>query len=188
MRPAGERKALMDVLEGRVPRRRPIWLMRQAGRYLPEYLATRNRAGSFLDLCYTPELAAEVTLQPLRRFDLDAAIIFADILLVPHALGVAVSFAAGEGPVLEIVAGAERVAALRLEDLQRRLAPVYETVRLVREKLAGDVALVGFCGAPWTVATYLIEGGQILAAISISNHLAPNTSPDLARCQHAEDD
>lgn len=160
MRPAGERKALMDVLEGRVPRRRPIWLMRQAGRYLPEYLATRNRAGSFLDLCYTPELAVEVTLQPLRRFDLDAAIIFADILLVPHALGVAVSFAAGEGPVLEIVAGAERVAALRLEDLQRRLAPVYETVRLVREKLAGDVALVGFCGAPWTVATYLIEGGS----------------------------
>ena len=87
---------------------------------------------SFLDLCYTPELAAEVTLQPLRRFDFDAAIIFSDILLVPHALGAAVSFAAGEGPVLEIVAGAERVAALRLEDLPRRLAPVYETVRLVR--------------------------------------------------------
>src|SRR3954453_3396880 len=112
LRPAGERKALMDVLEGRVPVRRPIWLMRQAGRYLPEYLATRNRAGSFLDLCYTPELAAEVTLQPLRRFDFDAAIIFADILVVPHAMGLNVRFEDGEGPVVETVSDEAGVGAL----------------------------------------------------------------------------
>jgi uroporphyrinogen decarboxylase len=160
LRPVGGGKALMDVLEGRVPSRRPVWLMRQAGRYLPEYVATRNRAGSFLDLCYTPELAAAVSLQPLRRFDLDAAIVFADILLVPHALGVGVSFQAGEGPVVETVATAARVAELRSRPLGGRIAAVYETVRRVRAELAGDVALIGFCGAPWTVATYLIEGGS----------------------------
>jgi uroporphyrinogen decarboxylase len=154
------RKALIDVLEGRVPSRRPIWLMRQAGRYLPEYLATRMKAGSFLDLCYTPELAAEVTLQPLRRFDLDAAIVFADILLVPHALGVAVTFQAGEGPLVEMVADARRVEQLAASPLAREIEAVYETVRQVRARLASDVALIGFCGAPWTVATYLIEGGS----------------------------
>jgi uroporphyrinogen decarboxylase len=160
LRPAGRRKALMDVLAGRVPSRRPVWLMRQAGRYLPEYMATRQKAGSFLDLCYTPELAAEVTLQPLRRFDFDAAIVFADILLVPHALGVKVSFEAGEGPVLDTVADAEAVAKLKSRRLGGRIAAVYETVRLVRASLAADVALIGFCGAPWTVSTYLIEGGS----------------------------
>jgi uroporphyrinogen decarboxylase len=154
------RKALMDVIEGRVPSRRPIWLMRQAGRYLPEYMAMRNKAGSFLGLCYTPELAAEVTLQPLRRFDLDAAIVFADILLVPHALGVAVTFQAGEGPVVERVVDGERVAKLSDRSLGKEVEAVYETVRLVRERLAPEVALIGFCGAPWTVATYLVEGGS----------------------------
>jgi uroporphyrinogen decarboxylase len=158
--PRAGRKALIDVLEGRVPSRRPIWLMRQAGRYLPEYLETRNKAGSFLDLCYTPELAAEVTLQPLRRFDLDAAIVFADILLVPHALGVAVTFQAGEGPVLERVADARRVAQLAARPLASEIEAVYETVRQVRARLASNVALIGFCGAPWTVATYVIEGGS----------------------------
>src|SRR5262245_47334706 len=160
LRPPAERKALIDVLEGRVPSRRPIWLMRQAGRYLPEYMAMRSKAGSFLDLCYMPEFAAEVTLQPLRRFDLDAAIVFADILLVPHALGVKVTFQAGEGPVVERVAGAPRVAALTDRPLGRELEAVYETVRQVRGRLAPEVALIGFCGAPWTVATYLIEGGS----------------------------
>ncbi len=158
--PRAGRKALMDVLEGRVPSRRPIWLMRQAGRYLPEYMAMRSKAGSFLDLCYTPELAAEVTLQPLRRFDLDAAIVFADILLVPHALGVRVTFQAGEGPVVEKVADAYRVAQLTGRPLGREVEAVYETVRQVRGQLAPDVAVIGFCGAPWTVATYLIEGGS----------------------------
>jgi uroporphyrinogen decarboxylase len=154
------RKALMDVLEGRVPPRRPIWLMRQAGRYLPEYLEMRSKAGSFLDLCYTPALAAEVTLQPLRRFDLDAAIVFADILLVPHALGLRVTFQAGEGPVVERVADAARVAQLTGRPLGSELDAVYETVRRVRATLAPEVALIGFCGAPWTVASYLIEGGS----------------------------
>jgi uroporphyrinogen decarboxylase len=134
--------------------------MRQAGRYLPEYMAMRSKAGSFLDLCYTPELAAEVTLQPLRRFDLDAAIVFADILLVPHALGVRVTFQAGEGPVVEKVADAYRVAQLTGRPLGREVEAVYETVRQVRGQLAPDVAVIGFCGAPWTVATYLIEGGS----------------------------
>jgi uroporphyrinogen decarboxylase len=160
LRPRAERKPLMDVLEGRVPSRRPIWLMRQAGRYLPEYIAMRNKAGSFLDLCYMPELAAEVTLQPLRRFDLDAAIVFADILLVPHALGVKVTFEAGEGPVVERVAAPNRVAELTDRPLGREVEAVYETVRYVRGRLAPEVALIGFCGAPWTVATYLIEGGS----------------------------
>jgi len=154
------RKALMDVLEGRVPSRRPIWLMRQAGRYLPEYMQMRHRAGSFLALCYTPELAAEVTLQPLRRFDLDAAIVFADILLVPHALGVKVTFQAGEGPVVERVADADRVARVAERPLGSEVEAVYETVRQVRGRLATNVALIGFCGAPWTVATYLVEGGS----------------------------
>ncbi|MGH8733203.1 MAG: uroporphyrinogen decarboxylase [Burkholderiales bacterium] len=148
----------MEVLEGRVPSRRPIWLRRQAGRYLPEYLAMRSKAGSFLNLCYTPELAAEVTLQPLRRFDLDAAIVFADILLVPHALGVRVTFQAGEGPVVERVADASRVAQLVERPLGREVEAVYEAVRQVRGKLAPDVALNGFCGAPWTVATYMVAG------------------------------
>jgi uroporphyrinogen decarboxylase len=166
LRPRAVRKALMDVLDGRMPSRRPIWLMRQAGRYLPEYMAMRSKAGSFLDLCYMPELAAEVTLQPLRRFDLDAAIVFADILLVPHALGVKVTFQAGEGPVVERVAGAGRVAELTDRPLGRELEAVYETVRQVRGRLAPEVALIGFCGAPWTVATYLIEGGSSAERLS----------------------
>ncbi|RPJ08417.1 MAG: uroporphyrinogen decarboxylase [Deltaproteobacteria bacterium] len=151
---------MLDVLCGRQAERRPAWMMRQAGRYLPEYQATRAQAGSFLDLCYNPQLAAEVTLQPLRRFDLDAAILFADILLLPQALGVGVSFKAGEGPVVEKVASPEAVRLLRADRLGGSISKVYETVALVRANLGADKTLIGFCGAPWTVASYMIEGGS----------------------------
>jgi len=134
--------------------------MRQAGRYLPEYRQLRARAGSFLDLCYRPELAGEVTLQPLRRFDLDAAILFADILVVPNAMGVGLRFAEGEGPVLDIVADAGRVRGLKPLGQAPEVSAVCETVARVRNNLPGHVALIGFCGAPWTVASYMIEGGS----------------------------
>jgi uroporphyrinogen decarboxylase len=133
-------------------------MMRQAGRYLPEYRETRARAGSFLDLCFSPELAAEVTLQPVRRFGFDAAILFSDILVIPHALGQKVDFVAGEGPQLEAIEDAAGLGRLKREVDQDRLAPVYETVARVRATLAREVALIGFCGAPWTVATYMIAG------------------------------
>jgi uroporphyrinogen decarboxylase len=151
--------AILDVLAGRMPARTPIWVMRQAGRYLPEYREVRAKAGSFLDLCFTPELAAEVTLQPVRRFDFDAAILFSDILVVPHALGQKLTFAAGEGPQLT-PALADRgmlkdlAAAVAIE----ALSPVFETIRKVRTQLPPGVALLGFCGAPWTVATYMVAG------------------------------
>lgn len=132
--------------------------MRQAGRYLPEYRAVRQKAGDFLDLVFTPELAAEVTLQPIRRFGFDAAILFSDILVVPHALGQTVRFAVGEGPLLDPLE--DRVAFERIAgELDHNvLAPVYETIRLVKRQLDPAVALLGFCGAPWTVATYMIAG------------------------------
>ena len=152
-------KALLEVLKNEDPWRRPIWLMRQAGRYLPEYRKVRAEAGSFLDLCYAPELAAEVTLQPLRRFDLDAAIIFADILLIPQALGVDLAFKENEGPKLSVVRNAADVKALKLAGAIKKLSPVYEALRIVREALPGHIGLIGFCGAPWTVATYMVEGG-----------------------------
>ena len=136
----------------------PIWLMRQAGRYLPEYRKLRKVAGSFLDLCYTPELAAEVTMQPIRRFGFDAAILFSDILVVPHALGQALEFREGEGPVLEPVGNVGELGRLKRDGAVERLVPVFETVMRVREELADDVALIGFCGAPWTVATYMVAG------------------------------
>lgn len=152
-------KPLLRALHGEALSPPPIWLMRQAGRYLPEYRATRERAGGFLDLCYTPSLAAEVTLQPLRRFGFDAAILFADILLVPQALGASLAFEAGEGPRLSTVTTAADLARLRAPgDVHDTLAPVYETVRRVREGLPPGAALIGFAGAPWTVATYMIAG------------------------------
>jgi uroporphyrinogen decarboxylase len=132
--------------------------MRQAGRYLPEYREIRQRAAGFLDLCFTPALAAEVTLQPIRRFGFDAAILFSDILVVPHALGQKVTFDAGEGPRLEPISDAHALVRLRSPHNLQALAPVYETIRLVRAKLAPSVALLGFCGAPWTVATYMVAG------------------------------
>jgi uroporphyrinogen decarboxylase len=133
-------------------------MMRQAGRYLPEYRTVREQAGGFLDLCFTPKLAAEVTLQPVRRFHFDAAILFSDILVIPHALGQKVGFEAGEGPRLTPLQELGGLAALRGEVDQTALAPVYETIGLVKNALPEDVALIGFCGAPWTVATYMIAG------------------------------
>ncbi len=138
--------------------RPPIWLMRQAGRYLPEYRALRARAGSFLDLCYTPELAVEITLQPVRRFGMDAAILFSDILVVADALGCPVTFVEGIGPKLQPVRSAADCARLRPGDLAGKLAPVYATLRALRRELPVGTALIGFAGAPWTVAAYMVEG------------------------------
>jgi uroporphyrinogen decarboxylase len=138
--------------------RPPIWIMRQAGRYLPEYRAIRSQTTNFLELCYSPNLATEVTLQPLRRFDLDAAILFSDILVIPDALGQSVRFETGEGPVLDPVS-VDSIAGLGKEkDPLQHLAPVLETVRRLRAALAPDKTLIGFCGSPWTVATYMIGG------------------------------
>ena len=151
-------KPLLATVLGQSQERPPIWIMRQAGRYLPEYRAVRSKAKNFLELCYTPDLATEVTLQPLRRFDLDAAILFSDILVIPDALGQSVRFETGEGPVLDPVR-AESVAGLGKErSALDHLAPVLETVRRVRAALAPEKTLIGFCGSPWTVATYMIGG------------------------------
>ena len=132
--------------------------MRQAGRYLPEYRELREKAGDFLTLCFTPDLAAEVTLQPVRRFGFDAAILFSDILVIPHALGQLVRFAVGEGPQLDPIADRQALTRLKLELDHNVLAPVYEAIRQVKANLAPNVALLGFCGAPWTVAGYMIAG------------------------------
>lgn len=140
------------------PRRPPLWMMRQAGRYLPEYREIRATAASFLDFCYTPDLAVEATLQPIRRFGFDAAIIFSDILVIPDALGQGVRFAEGEGPRLDPLAGPDAIRALPTELDLERLAPVYEAIRETRAALPRETALIGFCGAPWTLATYMIAG------------------------------
>jgi len=151
-------KTVLRVLAGEAVSPPPIWMMRQAGRYLPEYRAVRATAGSFLDLCYTPRLAEEVTLQPIRRFGFDAAILFSDILVVPHALGQDVRFAEGEGPRLDPVTSTgdlRRLAdALPLE----RLGAVFETLERLKGSLPAETTLIGFCGAPWTVASYMIAG------------------------------
>jgi uroporphyrinogen decarboxylase len=136
----------------------PVWMMRQAGRYLPEYRAIRAQVPNFLDLCFTPELAAEVTLQPIRRFGLDAAILFSDILVIPHALGQNVTFRVGEGPLLTPNMGAAEIAELSGKVDMSRLEPVFVTIKRVRALLDRHVALLGFCGAPWTVATYMVAG------------------------------
>lgn len=132
--------------------------MRQAGRYLPEYREVRARAGGFLNLCYNPDLASEVTLQPIRRFGFDAAILFSDILVIPHALGQAVEFLEGEGPRLDPVTTGADLARLDVLQIPTKLSPVYETVRRTRQALPPEVALIGFCGAPWTVASYMVGG------------------------------
>lgn len=151
-------KALLRVLRGEILSPPPLWLMRQAGRYLPEYRALRAEAASFLDFCYTPGLAAEATLQPVRRFGFDAAILFSDILVVPDALGQKVTFEQGEGPKLAPILTDEDFAKLNDEIDLRRLAPVFETIARVRSALPPETALIGFCGAPWTVASYMIAG------------------------------
>jgi uroporphyrinogen decarboxylase len=152
-------KPILRALSGERLPVPPVWMMRQAGRYLPEYRATRAQAGDFLSLCYTPDLAAEVTLQPIRRYGFDAAILFADILLVPQALGADLWFVTGEGPRLSTITDAAGVAALKpVEAIHETLNPVYETVRILARELPPEVTLIGFAGAPWTVATYMIAG------------------------------
>jgi uroporphyrinogen decarboxylase len=152
------RKPLLSVLGGEKASSPPVWLMRQAGRYLPEYRALRLQAGSFLDLCFNPGLAAEVTLQPIRRFGFDAAILFSDILVVPHALSRRVTFEAGEGPRLDPLERGDAIMTLPERLDMRAVESVYETIALVRGKLDPAVTLLGFCGAPWTVATYMVAG------------------------------
>jgi uroporphyrinogen decarboxylase len=141
--------------------RTPVWIMRQAGRYLPEYRATRAEAGDFMTLCRTPELACEVTLQPLRRYALDAAIIFSDILTIPDAMGLGLYFVAGEGPKFERpLRSAEEIRQLPRPDIADSLGYVTDAVRLTRREIAGKVPLIGFSGSPWTLATYMVEGGS----------------------------
>jgi uroporphyrinogen decarboxylase len=152
-----EEKPLIAALRGVAQEVPPLWLMRQAGRYLPEYRVLRTQAKSFLDFCYTPAMAAEVTLQPIRRFHFDAAILFSDILVVPDAMGQTVSFETGEGPRLAPIETPEGVARLGAVDGEK-LSPVFETIDRVKSQLPGDVAFIGFCGAPWTVASYMIAG------------------------------
>ncbi|MCC7271491.1 MAG: uroporphyrinogen decarboxylase [Alphaproteobacteria bacterium] len=138
----------------------PVWFMRQAGRYLPEYRALRARAGGFMDLCLDPRKAAEATLQPIRRYAMDGAILFADILIVPYGLGVDVGFREGEGPALPPLHPGERLPDFAPDVFARRTAPVMETVRTVAAALPASTTLIGFAGAPWTVATYMVEGGS----------------------------
>lgn len=148
----------LKVLSGTPSSPVPIWMMRQAGRHLPEYLELRSRAKDFLDFCYSPSMAAEATLQPIRRYDMDAAILFADILLILDAMGLDVRFEKGVGPIVETVKTEADLNRAPVEMAVQRLSPVYETVKRVRGQLDSDKALIGFCGAPWTVALYAIEG------------------------------
>ncbi|TCT44679.1 uroporphyrinogen decarboxylase [Martelella mediterranea] len=152
-----QKRKLMRVLEGETVSPPPIWLMRQAGRYLPEYRAVREKAGGFLNLCYTPDLATEVTLQPIRRYRFDAAILFSDILILPDALKRGVRFEKGEGPRMEPISASE-IEALADKPVTETLKPVLEAIQRIREALPRETTLIGFCGAPWTVATYMIAG------------------------------
>lgn len=147
----------LDVFDQKIITPPPIWMMRQAGRYLPEYRQVRDQAGDFLSLCFNSDLATEVTLQPIRRYSMDAAILFADILLIPHAMGQPLAYREGEGPILEPITTVAAVQELR-SDIAETLAPVYQTVRQLRAALPSDVALIGFAGAPWTVAAYMVQG------------------------------
>ena len=157
MTQSNNKKAVMRVLAGESLETPPIWMMRQAGRYLPEYKETRKQAGGFLDLCYNPKLATEVTLQPIRRFGFDAAILFSDILVIPDALGMDVRFEEGRGPVLVPITD-DDIGTLSGDDVLSHLSPVLETVDRLSGSLSPDTTLLGFCGAPWTVATYMIAG------------------------------
>lgn len=152
-----ETRKLLRVLDGETVFPPPIWLMRQAGRYLPEYRATRTKAPNFLDLCYTPDLAVEVTMQPIRRYGFDASILFSDILVIPDALDRNVRFVAGEGPQMDPI-DVKGIEKLQADGFLEHLAPVFETVRRLRAELPSETTLLGFCGAPWTVATYMIAG------------------------------
>ena len=152
-------KNLLKTLLGKKVKTPPIWLMRQAGRYLPEYKETRKKAGSFLDLCYNPKLATEVTLQPLRRFNLDGAILFADILLIPNSLGQHLEFVEGKGPILKPIQNISDFKILKkVENIHDTLNPVYDAVSNIKSKLEKNITFIGFAGSPWTVSTYMIEG------------------------------
>ena len=154
-----EQKTILRALAGETQSTPPIWMMRQAGRYLPEYRATRAKAGDFLSLCYNPELATEVTLQPIRRYGFDAAILFADILLIPQALGADLWFVTGEGPHLSTITSQADFDKLGpAADIHEVLNPIYETVKILSGALPAETTLIGFAGAPWTVATYMIAG------------------------------
>lgn len=150
---------MIDTLNGGIGAKPPIWLMRQAGRYLPEYRRVRAQAGSFVDLCLAPTQAAEVTLQPIRRYGFDAAILFSDILMVPYGLGQDLRFEEGRGPILKPVETAEDIPKFDADGFRARVEPIYETVERVRDALDPSVALIGFAGSPWTVASYMVEGG-----------------------------
>jgi uroporphyrinogen decarboxylase len=173
-------KRLLNVLAGKMQTPPPIWLMRQAGRYLPEYRKIRSQTTGFLELCYNPELACEITLQPVRRFSLDAAIIFSDILVVPHALGQEVWFVEGEGPKLSPLKSKSDLQNLNVSRMTEHLSPVYEAIALVQKELPSNTALIGFSGAPWTVATYMIEGGTSREFIK-TRRWAYETSTQFAR-------
>jgi uroporphyrinogen decarboxylase len=151
-------KQILNVLCGIRPAHRPVWLMRQAGRYLPEYRDLRAKAKNFLNMCLTPEMATEITLQPIRRFNMDAAILFADILLIPYALGVSLEFRESEGPVLEAIKDSTDMSKLKYDD--QKLLAVYETLNCAKKELPAHTTLIGFCGAPWTVACYMIDGNS----------------------------
>ncbi|MBI1186437.1 MAG: uroporphyrinogen decarboxylase [Alphaproteobacteria bacterium] len=183
----GANKALLRVLAGEQVTPAPIWIMRQAGRYLPEYRELRTRAKSFLEFCYAPALAVEATLQPLRRFDLDAAILFSDILTIPDALGRKVWFVDGEGPRLDPLIAEARWRFDEPERAVHRLAPVYETVERVRSELADAKTLIGFAGGPWTVATYMLqgEGGPKDRALACADARADDVDALLLRLAEA---
>lgn len=151
-------KALLEVLRGKIISPPPVWFMRQAGRHLPEYRELRADIGDFLDLCYSPEEAAEVSLQPIRRYAMDGTILFADILLIPDALGQKVEFKPGVGPVLEPIVNKADLDALNMDSLGQHMSPIYETVRRLKEAIPASTTLIGFAGAPWTVASYMVHG------------------------------
>jgi len=155
---AASDKRLLKVLRGEPVDRPPVWMMRQAGRYLPEYRELRSKEPNFLKFCYNPDMATEVTLQPIRRYGFDASIVFADILVIPDALGQKVEFQPGVGPVLEPVNSGAAISSLSMDNLHEHLSPIYETLRRLSSALPRDVALIGFAGAPWTLATYMIAG------------------------------
>ena len=171
-------KSILKALAGEKQKVPPIWMMRQAGRYLPEYRETRAKAGDFLSLCYNSELAAEVTLQPIRRYGFDAAILFADILLLPQALGSDLWFETGEGPRLSTVkTQADFGNLFKPEEINETLAPVYETVKILSQELPKETTLIGFAGAPWTVATYMVAGRG--TPDQAPAHALKNENPDL---------
>lgn len=177
--PGGD-KPFLKALAGEAVSPVPFWFMRQAGRYLPEYRELRSKAPGFLEFCYTPDLAVEATLQPLRRFSPDAAILFSDILVIPDALGQKVDFREGEGPVLEPLRGSADVERLNPETVRGHLEPVFETVRRLAAGIPDSTALIGFAGAPWTVATYMIEG-RGGTDFSIARHWATDDPRRLSR-------